>query len=117
MLDAGEKVPVMIASLATYFTTLWKLADLRRRGVPGGEHAAAAHISPYFIREYYEALEHTSASDCERAILSLADADETSKTTGQDVRHVMLTLILGLCGEAGSAAGPEPRNIATRARV
>jgi DNA polymerase-3 subunit delta len=117
MLEAGEKVPVIIASLTTYFTTLWKLADLRRRGVPGGEHAAAAHVSPYFIREYYEALEHVTAADCERAILSLAEADETSKTTGQDIRHVMLSLILGLCGEAGGAGGPASRNIATGARV
>lgn len=117
MLDAGEKVPVIIASLATYFTTLWKIADLRRRGVPGGEHAAIAHVSPYFVREYYEALEHTTALDCERAIFSLADADETSKTTGQDVRHVMVALVLGLCGETGSGGGPAPRNIATRAGV
>ena len=117
MLDAGEKVPVIVASLATYFTTLWKLADLRRRGVPEREHAAAAHVSPYFIREYYEALESTTAADCERAIFSLAHADEVSKTTGQDVRHVMLTLVLRLCGADGIEDGPEFRNFASGAGV
>jgi DNA polymerase-3 subunit delta len=117
MLDAGEKAPVIVASLTTYFTALWKLTDLRRRGVAEKEHAAAAHVSPYYIREYYQALESITAADCERAILSLAHADEVSKTTGQDVRYVMLTLVLGLCGGDGAEAGLDPRNIATGAGV
>ena len=117
MLEAGGKVPVIVATLTTYYMTLWKLSDLRRRGVPPREHAAATRVSPYYLREYEEALESTTAADCERAFVHLANADATSKTTGQDVRHLMLTLVLELCGAGGEEIDPARGNMATRAGV
>jgi DNA polymerase-3 subunit delta len=98
LLDAGGGVPLIIATMTNYFLTLWKLHDLRRRGTAPRDQAVQAHVNPYFLGEYQEALAFQSASACERALLLLAGADEHSKSGTYDVRQVMEELILRLCG-------------------
>jgi len=106
ILDAGGGVPLLVATMTNYFLTLWKLHDLRRRGVTLKDQAAQARVNPYFLEEYHEALAFQSPASCERALLLLAEADEQSKSGTQDVRHVMEALVVRLCGaEEGNMTG------------
>lgn len=97
-LGSGGGVPLVIATMTTYFLTLWKLQDLQRRGVAAADQASQAGVNPYFLREYHEALASQGPGACERALLLLAEADERSKSGGYDVRQVMDALIVRLCG-------------------
>jgi len=105
MIEERKQVPVVIASLTTYFTTLWKLYEIRRQGVSVGEKTAAARIHPYFIAQNAQALETTSVPEIERAILHLARADQLTKSVSGDPMQVMLTLIVLLCGGEGGDSG------------
>jgi len=117
MLGAGERVPAIIASLTTYFVTLWKLHDMRRRGVSPGDQAAVARVNPFFMKEYIEALEATTAADCERAFLHLAQVDEVTKSSSMDTRQVMLTMVIRLCGADGAPQEETSRNLTPGAEV
>jgi DNA polymerase-3 subunit delta len=98
ILEAGGALPLVIATMTNYFLTLWKLHDLRRRGVAGKDQASQARVNPYFLQEYQDALAHQSPAACERALLLLAEADERSKSGTEDPRRVMEELVLRLCG-------------------
>lgn len=98
ILEAGGALPLVFATMTNYFLTLWKLHDLRRRGVGAKEQASQARVNPYFMKEYQDALAHQSPGACERALLLLAEADERTKSGGEDPRRVMEELILLLCG-------------------
>ncbi|HUI64467.1 MAG TPA: DNA polymerase III subunit delta [Bacteroidota bacterium] len=107
MLDAGEAIPLIIASLTNYFLTLWKLHDLRRRGVSAKEQSALARINPYFMREYQDALNTQPVAACEEALLLLAEADEKTKSGGADPRQALLEMVIRLCGaQEGNISPP-----------
>jgi DNA polymerase-3 subunit delta len=106
ILDSGGGVPLVIATMTNYYLTLWKLHDLRQRGVAPREQAARARVSPYFLQEYQDVLALQSPSACERALCLLAEADEQSKSGTGDARHVMEALILRLCGADEGNFGP-----------
>jgi DNA polymerase-3 subunit delta len=111
MLEAGERTPIIIASLTSYFATLWKLHDLRRRGTSTKDQASLAHVNPYFFRDYAEALEATSPADIERAFLLLGEADESMKSSSSsDSRQIMQVLVLRLCGADGPDRDLTARN-------
>jgi DNA polymerase-3 subunit delta len=99
MLDAGESVPFIVVMLTNYFTALWKLHDMRKKGVPPREQAAQARINPYFLQEYVEALGHFSPYEVERAFLLLAGADEEAKSTSREPAQILTTLIIQLTGQ------------------
>ena len=105
-LGSGGGVPLVIATMTNYFLTLWKLHDLRRRGAGRAEQIAQAHVNPYFLDEYTEALAAQGPGACERALLLLAEADERSKSGVYDVRQVMDALVVQLCGADGGNIGP-----------
>jgi DNA polymerase-3 subunit delta len=98
MLDAGEQVPRLISFLTGYFATLWRLHDLRRRGVDDREVAGELKINPYFLKEYLDALRRFTVSDIESGFASLVDADEAAKSTATDPRQLMHTLLVRLIG-------------------
>jgi len=108
ILDSGGGVPLIIATMTNYFLTLWKLHDLRRRGVMQKDQAAQARVHPYFMQEYHEALTFQPPEACERALLLLAEADEESKSGVYDVRQVMEALIVRLCGAEEGNIGSAP---------
>ena len=96
MLEAGE-APVMITVMLTrYFSTLWKLHDLRRRGAPPNDLARAAGVNPYFLKEYNAVLNLFTIEEIERAFVFIASADERLKTTSADPKDVMHGLVLRL---------------------
>jgi DNA polymerase-3 subunit delta len=98
LLDGGEGMPLIIATLTNYYLVLWKMHDMRRRGVPLKEQAAVARVNPYFLEEYQEALQLQGPADCQQAFLLLSEADEQSKSGQYDVRQVLHTMIVRLCG-------------------
>jgi DNA polymerase-3 subunit delta len=108
ILEAGGGAPLIIATMTNYFLTLWKLHDLRRRGVTQKDQAAQARVHPFFMQEYQEALGFQPSASCERALLLLAVADEQSKSGVYDVRQVMESLILRLCGAEERNIGRAP---------
>lgn len=111
MIEMGEKLPGVIASLTGYFTLLWKCHDLLRDGISTGEWPSRLRIRPYFLRDYTGAVEITSAGAVEQAFLHLARADERSKSTGADDLDVMHALVLNICeGTGGTAAGGGNQN-------
>ena len=98
MVESGQSVPFVILMLTNYFTALWKLHEMRRKGVPQREQAATARIHPYFFQEYVESVGRFSASEVERAFLLLADADEEAKSTSRSSSLILTTLVVGLLG-------------------
>jgi DNA polymerase-3 subunit delta len=108
ILGAGGGAPLVIATMTNYFLTLWKLHDLQRRGIAQKDQAAQARVHPFFIQEYHEALGFQPPAACERALLLLAEADEQSKSGTYDVRQVMESLIVRLCGAEERNIGRAP---------
>lgn len=98
MIDTGAGLPFVFTMLTSYYATLWKLADMRRRGVPERELAGEAGINPYFAREYLEALRQHGVGEIEQAFSHLAEADEQSKTGSRDPRQIMHLLLIRLIG-------------------
>jgi DNA polymerase-3 subunit delta len=107
MLELGEGAPFIIVMLTSYFTTLWKLHELRRKGAGSRELASEAKVNPYFLKEYAEALDRYSADDVESAFVLLAGADEQIKTTATDPLLVVESLLVRLIGFADAAGGEE----------
>ena len=105
MLDAGESVPFIIVMLTSYFITLWKLADLQRKGASSKDLASEARVNPYFLKEYLEVLHRYSGPEIERAFGLLTGADEQIKTTSTDPRQVMTAFIVRLIGLEEMEAG------------
>jgi len=96
MLDAGAKVPFIILMLTGYFASLYRLFDLRRRNAPQQEMASEIRVSPYFLKEYLDALGRFPVHDIERAFDILVGADEQSKTSTADPKQVMQLLLVRL---------------------
>jgi DNA polymerase-3 subunit delta len=105
MLDAGASVPFIIVMLTNYFSTLYRLHDLRRRDVPQQELASEARVSPYFLKEYLDALGRFPVRDIERAFEILVGADEQSKTSSTEPKQVMQLVLVQLLAPAESAPG------------
>jgi len=96
MLSAGESAVWMIVMLTRFFSALWKLSDLRRRGVPPQEQASSVGVHPYFLKEYVQALEFYPTRELEQAFETIALADERLKSTGMDEKVVMQAMIIHL---------------------
>jgi DNA polymerase III subunit delta len=102
MLDAGAAVPFIIVMLTGYFMTLYRLYDLRRRNVSQQEMASEARVSPYFLKEYLDAVARFPVHDIERAFEILVGADEQSKTSAADPKQVMQFVLIQLLASPDS---------------
>ena len=96
MLDAGESPVLVVVMLTRFFTTLWKLHELRRRGVSGGELAGAIGVNPYFVKDYLEASGNYPLPRVERAFETLLAADEEIKSSSQDSIQIMQSMLVRL---------------------
>ena len=94
MLDAGESPILIIIMLTRYFTTLWKLFDLRRRG--STELASAIGVNPYFLKEYVAAVGNYAVAELEHSFEVLAAADEQLKSSPMDPEQVMQNMVIHL---------------------
>jgi DNA polymerase-3 subunit delta len=99
MLEAGEAATMITVMLTRYFSTVWKLQDLRRRGVPMQDQARIVAISPYFLKEYLNVLNFFPPADIEHAFELIADADERLKTSSEDPKTVMHALVVQLLNQ------------------
>jgi DNA polymerase III subunit delta len=94
MLNAGEPPILIILMLTRYFTTLWKLHDLQRRG--NTEPAKALGINPYFFKDYVTALGNFRSGEIEHSFEVLAAADEQLKSATLDHVQVMQNMVVCL---------------------
>lgn len=96
MLEAGESPVMIIVMLTRLYTILWKLHDMKRRGVPAQAQGAEAGLAPFQMKEFAEAASRHDRTDVERAFSVLVDADEQIKSTSTDPRVVMEVLVVQL---------------------
>jgi DNA polymerase-3 subunit delta len=94
MMDLGESPILIIILLTRYFTTLWKLHDLRRRG--STELASAIGVNPYYLKDYVAATGSYSVAELEHSFEVLATADEQMKSAPTDPSQVMQNLLIHL---------------------
>ncbi|MFN0158264.1 MAG: DNA polymerase III subunit delta [Bacteroidota bacterium] len=94
MLESGENATMILVMLTRYFTALWKLHDMRRRGVSPNEQATEAGVHPFYLKEYMSALAQYTSHEIEDAFGTLARADEQLKSTGNDPKTIMLMALV-----------------------
>lgn len=80
MLEQGEQPVLIVAVLTRFFQTLWKLLDVRRRGVQGNQQYAQAGIFSY-AEKYSQAAGRFTMEEIEDAFIALAELDEQLKTS------------------------------------
>jgi DNA polymerase-3 subunit delta len=94
MMDVGESPILIIILLTRYFSTLWKLYDLRRRG--SVELAGAIGVNPYYLKDYVAAAERYTVAELEHSFEVLASADEQLKSAPTDPLQVMQNMMICL---------------------
>ena len=93
MIEAGEQPVMMVAVLTRFFQSLWKLHDVRRRGVAPNQQTIQAGIFN-FAEKYGQAANKFSNRDIENVFVSLSEVDEKLKTTSTDPKLLMQTFIV-----------------------
>jgi DNA polymerase III subunit delta len=94
MMDSGESPILIIIMLTRYFTTLWKLYDLRRRGIT--ELASGIGVNPYFLKDYVAAVGNYAVAELEHSFEALVAADEQLKSSLVDPAQVMQNMLVHL---------------------
>lgn len=96
MLNAGDSPLGIIVMLTRFFQKLWIVPALRRQTKSEYELASALQVSPFFVREYMGAAQQFTLERIERALHALCEADQTLKSTQEDPKLVMTTLLYGV---------------------
>lgn len=96
MLDAGESPILVVIMLTRFFTTLWKLHELRRKGISSGELAGAIGVNPYFVKDYVGAANRFPLGQVEHAFEILLSADEQIKSSSQDATQIVQSMLVRL---------------------
>ena len=96
LLEAGNGAPYIVVMLTSYFTTLWKMHALRRKGFSSDQIAAELKRERWALAEYFTALEHYSVFQVERSLGLLLAVDERSKSGGDapSLLHTMLVEVM-----------------------
>lgn len=96
MLEAGENPIGIIAILMRFFQKLWILPSLRRHAGSEYELASRMQVKPYFVKEYLEAARHFPPDRIGQAFEALLAADVALKTSQDNPRVVMTSLLYKL---------------------
>ena len=96
MLEDGESPVMVIVMLTRFYSILWRVHDMRRRGVSPQAQAAEAGLAPFQMKEFADAATRHDLTDVEQAFSALVDADEQLKSTSTDPRVVMEVLVVHL---------------------
>jgi DNA polymerase III subunit delta len=96
MLEAGESPVMIVVMLTRFFSMLWRLQDMRRRGVSPAGQASEMGLATFQMRELTDAAVQHDSSDCERAFSALVEADEQLKSTSTDPKLILEVLIVHL---------------------
>ncbi len=89
----GEAL-LIVSVLTAYFTKLWKLYGLQGKHITDKDIAARVGVSPYFIKEYQQAVRHFDRSSLEAAFASLLAADYELKGGSERDPHLILLLLM-----------------------
>lgn len=93
MLQTGELPPVILTMLTRYFSTLWKLHELRKTEKDPKKLAESLQLSHYHIREYLHQLDKFKEKGIKNAFKYLIEADELIKTSPIDSKVVLSQMI------------------------
>lgn len=104
MMEAGESPLGIIVMFTRYFQKLWLLPSFRQQSKSDYDLAAALAVPPFFIQEYISACQRYSPSHVEQAFSALLEADVTLKSTQEDPKLVMTTLVCKLIRPVEEAA-------------
>lgn len=97
IIDQGEPHPILIVAVLTkFFQTLWKLHDVRRRGVQGAQQYVQAGIFGSLGEKYGHVANKYTMQEIEDAFIALADVDEKLKTSGGDPHMLMQTFVVNV---------------------
>lgn len=96
MIETGETPQRIIVMLTRYFSLLWKLQDLLKRGASETEILTVTKISPYYIKDYMEVIKGFSLVQIEHSFNILLEADIQLKSTSPDTYHLMEMLVYSL---------------------
>ncbi len=94
MIEQGEQPVMMVAVLTRFFQNLWKLHDVKRRGIQGNQQYTQAGIFSFADR-YAQAASRFSIHQIEDAFLALSEVDEKLKTTSMDAKLLLQSFIVG----------------------
>lgn len=92
--DPNEKRKIL-PILIKYFTALFRLIEERGSGNKF-QIAGKIGVPPFFVGEYLNSLNVYSPADVEGALIELADADETLKSTRTDEKFVLQNLLISI---------------------
>ena len=98
MLDGGETLTFILVMLTSYFVSLLKVQELKRKGASDRDIASEIRVTSFFVREYIDAAAEFSRREVENAFCRLARADERLKTSGEDHRQIFSSTIVSLVG-------------------
>ncbi|CUS98114.1 DNA polymerase III, delta subunit [Candidatus Kryptobacter tengchongensis] len=99
MLQAGEFPAVILTMLTRYFSTLWKLHELRKTEKDPKKLANSLMLSPYHIREYLNQLDKFKEEEIKNAFKYLIEADELIKTSPIDSKIVLSQMVYKIITE------------------
>jgi DNA polymerase-3 subunit delta len=91
MLDNGEQSLGIIVMLAKYFQKLWILKCTQFQS--DAEVASVFGISPFFVKEYRNAVSNYKINEIENSFSALLEADEALKTSSSEERMSMTLLL------------------------
>jgi DNA polymerase-3 subunit delta len=91
MLDNGEQSLGIIVMLAKYFQKLWILKCTQFQS--DAEVASVFGISPFFVKEYRNAVSNYKINEIENSFSALLEADEVLKTSSSEERMAMTLLL------------------------
>ncbi len=100
MLDGGETLTFILVMLTSYFVSLLKVQELKRKGTSDRDISSEIRVTSFFVREYIDAAAGFSQREVENAFCRLARADERMKTSGEDHRQILSSTIVSLVGPA-----------------
>ena len=98
MLAGGESLSLILVMLTSYFVSLLKVQELKRKGASDRDIASEIRVTSFFVREYIDAAAEFSRREVENAFCRLARADERLKTSGEDHRQIFSSTIVSLVG-------------------
>jgi len=104
MLDAGESPIGIVLMLTRFFQKVWVVPALRKRARSDGEIASALQVNPYYVREYLAASRRFPPGRFSDVFGALLEADTKLKSTQEDHRIIMTTLLYGLLKPAQEVA-------------
>ena len=93
MIQDGYGAPYFVVMLTSFFATVRKIHDLRRRGNSLKQVASELQRNPYSLQDQFEAAERFSAYETERALALLLAVDDKAKFGGDDAALLQTMLI------------------------